>query len=152
MKLAEALILRADLHKRIEQLKARLLRSAKVQEGDSPSEDPQELIAELERLTSEFTSTIQRINRTNSTTSFHGGPMLSDALAVRDVLGRKHTIYLELAKAAAITHDRSTKSEIKFKSTVKVVEIQRRADALAKEHRELDSRIQELNWRTDLLE
>jgi len=34
MKLAEALILRADCQKRFEQLKARLLSNAKVQEGD----------------------------------------------------------------------------------------------------------------------
>jgi len=35
MKLAEALTLRADLQKRIAQLKERLLINAKVQEGDS---------------------------------------------------------------------------------------------------------------------
>ena len=36
MKLAEALILRADCQKRIAQLKGRLLVNAKVQEGDAP--------------------------------------------------------------------------------------------------------------------
>ena len=40
MKLAEALILRADCQRHIEQLKQRLLRNVKVQEGDKPSEDP----------------------------------------------------------------------------------------------------------------
>ena len=43
MKLAEALILRADCQKRIAQLKSRLLTNAKVQEGDAPAEPPQEL-------------------------------------------------------------------------------------------------------------
>ena len=43
MKLAEALILRADCQKRIAQLKSRLLTNAKVQEGDKPAEAPQEL-------------------------------------------------------------------------------------------------------------
>jgi hypothetical protein len=47
MKLAEALILRADCQKRIAQLKSRLLVNAKVQEGDTPAETPQELITEL---------------------------------------------------------------------------------------------------------
>ena len=37
MKLAEALILRADCQKRIAQLKSRLLVNAKVQEGDAPA-------------------------------------------------------------------------------------------------------------------
>ena len=38
MKLAEALILRSDLQKRIEQLRVRLNNNAKVQENDEPSE------------------------------------------------------------------------------------------------------------------
>ena len=55
MKLAEALILRADYQKRLEQLKQRLVRNAKVQEGDSPAENPPTLIEELERTTAELT-------------------------------------------------------------------------------------------------
>ena len=39
MKLAEALMLRADCQKRIAQLKARLLTNAKVQEGDAASNE-----------------------------------------------------------------------------------------------------------------
>ena len=48
MKLAEALILRADIQKRIEQLKSRLADNAKVQEGEKPSEEPKALLAELD--------------------------------------------------------------------------------------------------------
>ena len=48
MKLAEALNLRADLQKKITQLKERLLTNAKVQEGDKPSEAPEELLNELD--------------------------------------------------------------------------------------------------------
>ena len=54
MKLAEALILRADHQKRLEQLKQRLLRNAKVQEGDRPAEEPGELLAELERVAADL--------------------------------------------------------------------------------------------------
>ena len=48
MKLAEALILRADLQKRIDQLRVRLNNNAKVQENDEPSEKPEELLNELD--------------------------------------------------------------------------------------------------------
>ena len=41
MKLAEALILRSDLQKRLEQIKDRLKKNILIQEGDSPVEDPQ---------------------------------------------------------------------------------------------------------------
>ena len=47
MKLAEALSIRADLQNRIDQLKSRLKYSAKVQEGDQPSENVNELYKEL---------------------------------------------------------------------------------------------------------
>mgnify|MGYP001302633714 CR=1 FL=1 len=47
MKLAEALSLRADLQKRVIQLKVRLKDSAKIQEGDEPAEDVKELYPEL---------------------------------------------------------------------------------------------------------
>ena len=49
MKLSEALSIRKDLQKRIEQLKSRLLNNVKVQEGDEPAEKPAELMAELDR-------------------------------------------------------------------------------------------------------
>jgi len=65
MKLAEALMLRADIQKRIDQLKQRLLRNVKVQEGDRPAENPEALLSELERLLSELRQLIQRINKTN---------------------------------------------------------------------------------------
>jgi len=73
MKLAEALILRADCQKRLAQLKERLLRAAKVQEGDAPPEDPAALLEEVDRLTLELQQLIQRINRTNNSAAFPGG-------------------------------------------------------------------------------
>lgn len=151
MKLAEALILRADRQKRIEQLKQRLLRNAKVQEGDKPAEDPKELIKDLERISEELTLMIQRINRTNTATDLKQEVTITDALAVRDILKLKHGVYRDLAQSATVTQDRYSKSEIKFKGTVNVTEIQERADQLAKECRELDAAIQEANWRTELL-
>jgi vacuolar-type H+-ATPase subunit I/STV1 len=152
MRLAEALSLRADCQKRFEQLKARLGRSAKVQEGDLPAEDPQELLAELERVARELADLVRRINRTNSATALSGGQTVSDALAERDVLGMRRAVYAELALAASVTQNRFTLAEVKYVSTVNVAELQKRADDLAREYRELDARIQELNWNTDLLE
>ena len=63
MKLAEALILRADAQKRLQQLRERLNRSAKVQEGEEPAENPQELLAELDRLVADYGRLVKQINR-----------------------------------------------------------------------------------------
>jgi hypothetical protein len=152
MKLAEALILRADRQKRFEQLKSRLLTNARIQEGDQPAEKPQDLLAEIERVADEIVDLIKRINRTNSTTMLADSKTISDVLAERDVLALRRSAYSDLALNAAIAHNRLTRSEIKYVSTVNVAEIQKRADQLARNYRELDARIQELNWQTELSE
>ncbi|HEU4509678.1 MAG TPA: DIP1984 family protein [Pyrinomonadaceae bacterium] len=152
MKLAEALILRADCQKRVAQLKSRLLANAKVQEGDAPAETPRELIAELGRVSAELLDLIKRINRTNSATVYAENKTISDALAERDVLGLQRAVYVEMAQTASITHDRYSRSEVKYVSTINVAEIQKRADELAKNYRDLDTRVQELNWKTELME
>jgi Family of unknown function (DUF6847) len=151
MKLAEALALRADLQKRLEQLKQRLVKNARIQEGDAPEEDPAELQTDLERSARELTLLVQPINRTNATTRFDAGT-LADALAERDVLKIRYNAYRDLATAASTSQGRTTRSEVKFVSTVSVASIQRKADDLAKEYRELDTRIQETDWLTTLLE
>ncbi len=152
MKLAEALILRADQKKRIDQLRGRLLRNAKVQEGQQPAEKPEDLIQDLENTAGLLLSLIQRINRTNSATTMDGGGTLADAVATRDMLLLKHSIYRDLAQYATVVQDIRTKSEVKFVSTVDVAEMQGIADGLATAHRELDTAIQEMNWKTELVE
>ena len=152
MKLAEALLKRADCQKRLEQLKARLLRNAKVQEGDEPTEDPKELFAELENISNELLELIRRINKTNSATVLAEGQSIADALAERDVLVLRRGAYNELALFAAMRQDRITRSEVKYISTIDVAETQKQANELARNYRDLDARIQELNWKTELVD
>ncbi|HLP91423.1 MAG TPA: DIP1984 family protein [Nostocaceae cyanobacterium] len=152
MKLAEALILRADCQKRIEQLRERLTRSAKVQEGDTPPENPQTLLTELDNAINELTNLIKRINKTNSTTSVEPGLTISDALAQRDTILLKRGVYNSLINAGVVYQDRYSSSEIKTFSTVNIAELQTQMDDLARQGRELDTKIQELNWLTELLD
>lgn len=152
MKLAEALIQRADYQKRIEQLRQRLNQNVQVQEGDRPAEDPRALLAEIERISAELLALIQRINQTNATTLMDGGEMsIADAIALRDILKLRHGIYSATAGAAIIRQDRYSRSEIRYESTIDAGELQQKADDLAQQYRELDTRIQALNWQTDLL-
>ncbi len=106
MKLAEALILRADTKKRFEQLRQRLLDNAKVQEGDKPAEKPEDLLKEMEQTAAEFEKLIKQINRTNSATEFSKGKTLTDALAERDTLALRGNAYRALASASVQTEVR----------------------------------------------
>ncbi len=150
MKLAEALILRADAQKRVEQLKQRLARSARVQEGEKPPEDPAQLLAELERVLGQLADLIKQINRTNASALFGDGRTLSDVLADRDVLALRRSALTSVIEATTTRIDRYTRSEVKFYSTVDVGALQRQVDDLARQYRELDTQVQEANWRIEL--
>lgn len=151
MKLAEALILRADLQKRIEQIKYRLRNNAMVQEGDQPSEDPELLLKEYEQCQLELTNIIKRINKTNIQIMFDEKWTLADALTERDGLWERRLTLSQIAESASIKQDRYTRTEIKYISTVDVRELQKKVDRLSKEYRELDTKIQGLNWTIDLI-
>jgi Family of unknown function (DUF6847) len=110
MKLADALMQRADCQKRLGQLKSRLLNNVKIQEGDTPSETPQELFAELDHVTADLRNLIKRINRTKAATTFSGYVTLSDALTERDVLALERNMYMHLAETASSTRDRVMRS------------------------------------------
>lgn len=133
MKLAEALINRADTQKRIQQIRERLNRSARVQEGDTPPENPQELLEDLRRTVDTFTDLVKRINRTNSQTAFQNGT-LTDALADRDALALRRNALVDLINAASNAQFRYGRSEIKYVSTVDVAALQREADDLARQY------------------
>ncbi|KIL42754.1 hypothetical protein KP77_33840 [Jeotgalibacillus alimentarius] len=152
MKLAEALIMRADYQKRVEQLRHRLAQNVRVQEGEEPNEDPKELMIELEQILKQLKTLIQKINRTNLKTSFDEKRTLADALTERELIGQERRIFSELATQAAVRHDRYSRSEIKSISTINVKETQKRVDDLSQDYRKIDTRIQELNWLTDLAE
>ncbi|MDE7003204.1 MAG: DIP1984 family protein [Oscillospiraceae bacterium] len=150
MKLAEALQERADLNRRIQQLHQRLSNNAIVQEGESPAEDPAELLAELDGCVQNLESLITRINLTNCRTSVDG-VSLTALLARRDALKLKLSAYRDLAYNASQLARRATHTEIKVLSAVSVKDVQAQADALAKDLRQLDNAIQAANWAADLI-
>jgi hypothetical protein len=64
----------------------------------------------------------------------------------------RQSVYRDLAEVASINMTRFSRSEVRYISTVDVAKVQVRADELAREIRELDTRIQERNWSIDLLD
>ncbi|WP_103641165.1 DIP1984 family protein [Campylobacter concisus] len=151
MKLAQALILRADTQKRLEQLKGRLLDNAKMQENERPSEDPKLLLKELDRLSDELFRLVLAINLTNSSAKFEG-VSLTEMIAKKDTLSQKASVLRDFAKSASQKVDLYSNSEIKILSSVDVATLQKQIDELSKEIRELDMKLQEANWQVDLVE
>ncbi|KXZ61749.1 hypothetical protein Mlaev_00199 [Microbacterium laevaniformans] len=151
MKLAEALAERAALATRLSQLAQRAAQNARVQEGEPPVEDPTALLSEHDRVAERLADLITRINRTNLEATLADGATLTDALARRDVLRLRVQAYTQAADAGAARGDRYSQSEIRYVAAIDVAAVRARADALAKEWRELDIRIQEANWQSELI-
>lgn len=80
MKLAEALVERADANRRLQELKGRVIRNAKVQEGEAPAEDPAELLREFGEVAASFERLVVRINTTNNQIQLENGLSMVEAL------------------------------------------------------------------------
>lgn len=152
MRLAEALVLRADCQRNIAQLKQRLERCAKVQDGEEAPEDPELLLNALSSTIKELTVLVKQINKTNCLTKFNDQKSILEALAEKDAISMERDVLEELIEKATIKYDRYSRSEVKFVSKINIAEIQKKKDELSKRYRELDFRIQEKNWSSDLIE
>ena len=150
MKLATALSERSDIQKRLSELQERLNNNAKVQDGETTAEDPKELLKELDSLTEQLETLIYKINLTNSKTMIDGTE-LTLLLAKRDVLKQKIVMLRNFLNTASAKIDRYSRTEIKILSSVDVTKLQKQIDALSKEYRTIDEKIQGANWTTELL-
>lgn len=152
MKLAEALVERKGLKDEIKDLRQRLQRVAKVQEGDEPVENPQDLQNTLDTKLEALEQRIVQINQTNMQATLSDGRSLMEAIAQRDILLLRRNIKQALVDAAMPTHDRFSVREIRFVPSVDIAQVQGEADQVAQRFRELDAQIQALNWETELIE
>ena len=150
MKLAEALQERADLLRRIEQLRTRLDNNVLVQEGETPAENPDELLEELERCIARSEKLMTRINLTNAAVTVEG-ESLTALLARRDCLKMKLSLWHDAVNTASQTARRATRSEIRILSAIDVPALQKRVDGASKLLRETDNLIQAANWLNDLI-
>lgn len=150
MKLAQALIERADLQRRLAQLSNRMQQNAKYQEGETPSENPNDLLAEYRQVAEQLEYLVVAINLRNSQITLPNGVNMTAALAQRDRLKAEHATLIQLANSAMPEQSRYSHSEIKMLAAVNVKDIRQQADQIAKRCRELDMLIQESNWLNEL--
>ncbi|MBR1813688.1 MAG: DIP1984 family protein [Lachnospiraceae bacterium] len=142
---------RADLNRKIEELRRRLENVILVQEGEEPAEDPVLLLAELNASVDRLEKLMAAINLTNGCTKA-GGMTLTELIAKKDTLLLKLSAYRDLVYSAGQSTNRARGTEIKVKATLKASDLQREADQISKEVRQLDTLLQETNWSTTLME
>ena len=151
MKLAEALIIRAETMKHISQLSERLRDNALVQEGEKPEENPAELLNILQLEIGELELLIYRINHTNNQTSSPEAQSIMLLLAKRDALTLYVSVLRSFISRSSQRFERNSAREIRIESAIDTTKLRIMLDSKSKELRELEMKIQQLNWTTDLL-
>lgn len=151
MKLAEALSLRKDLETRISKIKDRLENVVRIQEGDQPAEDPQELIGELDRCLVQLEHLIYNINVTNMQIVADDGRTMTKLLAERDILKKRIDVLRHTFNVATNSGSRY-RNEIRYVTTIEVKPLRQQLDKFAQQYRQLDMKIQKLNFINDLVE
>jgi len=150
MKIAEALILRSDMQKKVASLKERIANNVVVQEGDVPHEDPAALMAQAFAVQDELEKLVVNINQANQSHALADGRKLSQAVAQRDTLVARHALITHAVAATSKEPDRYSMKEIKWVAVIKVAALQKQADDLAQKIREINVAIQEANWKAEL--
>ena len=152
MKLAEALLIRSDMQKKLAQVKGRIRSNVKVQEGDTPNEDPNTLMIEASQIITELSTLIERIHRTNAIAQTDKDKSMLTLLVERDTLEMRHKLLIEAIEATDIEVDRYSPREIKWHVMVSVAGLQKQADDIAMKLRKINIVIQANNWQIDLVD
>ena len=149
MKLAEAILLRADIQKKIESLRERITKNTLIQDGEQPSEDPNALLREALSAIGQLKDLVLTINEANLKGQTARKRSLTAALADRDGLIQKHSLLQSAASSATKPPERYGAKEIRWVKTIDVKVLQDQADDVAKELREVNAEIQAANWQID---
>lgn len=153
MKLAEALQRRADLREKIDTVGDRMKANVLVQEGTEADFDVKQLAEEYQGLMEEWVALVGRIGRTNHTAKDEEtGKTLADLLVEREAAKMEKAAYDGIVAVYSEKSWRARGAELKIISTFKAKDAQKMSDDAAKRFRELDNKIQMLNWCTDLTE
>lgn len=150
MKLAEALLLRGDIQRKLASLRTRIGQNCLVQEGNVPDEDPNGLIGEAVGVIDELEKLVTAINVANLKHTLPDGRTLTAAIARRESLVQRHALLQAAIDATQQSPDRYSLREIKSVVTVEVAKLHRQIEDLARQIRELNAQIQETNWKVDL--
>ena len=103
-------------------------------------------MAQLRKTILDLERIIIRINKTNNETQVEGEGLLMEALAKRDSLKMLSEKLRNIRHAAQINNS----GDKNLKTTIDIKKLQAEMDQTGRAFREIDSKIQEINWLTEL--
>lgn len=158
MRLAEALMLRAELKNEADELFKRIEENAFYKQDETPMEDAKELFRKMEDVLLEIKVLEEKIWRTNMNTLCQGKKTIYDLLRERDYLIK--IVYRKNRVIAMHKSDYQNKmyylkdesSVIKKVFAFDIKTLIKERDEAAKKCKEINLMIQRKNWEVDLME
>lgn len=151
MKLAEALVLRADLQKKLENLKKRLANSVLKLDDIQVIEDPAILKLEADETIAILYSLIDRIYRTNQSVILPSGQSMVTVLAKRDELVERRKLLDYIINKSLPDSGLYFNERGKWQPAIDISTYQKQMDDIAMQIRRLNLGIQQTNWQVDLV-
>jgi hypothetical protein len=150
MKIAELLLHRAAARRKLDSLRTRIDKNARVQEDTVAHEEAAHLLEAALAANDELARAILAIHEANLRGRLADGRSLTAAIAERDRLKGEHSLLMAAVTSATTVNDRYSGREIRWVSTLDVAEIQRRADDCAMRLRDLNVELQRANWAVEV--
>lgn len=150
MKIAEALALRASVQKNLGWIKDQFKNNARVTAGRRPVEEPDELLQRMDIEARHLERLLTRINRTNLAVRDSQGVTLTELLARRDALRARQSIVVEAYQQGS-SGDGYLRNDAETVPALDMRALRERVGEVNTAVREINLRIQQLNWQADLL-
>lgn len=151
MKLAEALVLRADLQKKLENLKKRLANSVRKLDDIQVIEDPAALKLEADESITVLYSLIDLIYRTNQSVILPSRQSMVTVLAKRDELVERRKLLDYIINKSLLDSGLYFNERGKWQPAIDISAYQKQMDDIAMQIRRLNLDIQQTNWQVDLV-
>jgi hypothetical protein len=152
MKLAEAILDRSEVTKRITELQGLISQNAVVQEG-TDHEDVEGYYRELIQCYDSQRLLNEKINRANNTTPYDGDKtiFICDALSRKENIDKQILSLTSLANSFRSNFNRHSLSEIRSVPTMDPKIIRKHISILQQQRKDLDRCIQKQNWSVDIV-
>lgn len=155
MKIAQALMRRADLKTRMQQVNARMVANATHQEDQKPAESASSLFVELLDVIKQYHNLVAAINTANANTTVEikdvGQMTLNEALCGRASL-KTRAVYINALVEATLraTQRHYDRDDIKTVSVLDIQKLRKEADVTNAQFRAFNEAIEARNWEVEI--
>jgi hypothetical protein len=150
MKLAEALLEKSAVTKRIEELRNLIVTNGMAQEGDTPFEDPIGLLEQFEECSRQLIKLERAIVKTNSSVMINN-LTISQCIAEKSILKQKASSIKHIIDSCK-PNNRYSRSEIKNVILLDLKNLTNQYENITNAVRKIETQLAQTNWQTDLIE